>query len=108
VLALCDALGVRAVRCGDRAGFVVDALLFPYLNDAVRMVEGRYASADDVDTAMTAGCGYPVGPFEVLDGVGLDVALAVQRRLYAESREPGHAPAPLLEQLVTAGRTFRP
>jgi 3-hydroxybutyryl-CoA dehydrogenase len=102
-LSLCERLGVRAVLCGDRAGFVVDALLYPYLNDAVRMLSEGYATADDIDTAMTAGCGYPQGPFEVLDAVGLDVALATQRALYAESREPGHAPAPLLEQLVTAG-----
>jgi 3-hydroxybutyryl-CoA dehydrogenase len=102
-LALCERLGLRAVRCGDRAGFVVDALLYPYLNDAVRMLSEGYAGVDDIDTAMTAGCGYPRGPFEVLDTVGLDVALATQRALYAESREPGDAPAPLLEQLVTAG-----
>ena len=67
------------------------------------MLSEGYATADDIDTAMTAGCGYPKGPFEVLDAVGLDVALAGQRAVYAESREPGHAPAPLLEQLVTAG-----
>src|SRR3954447_2543713 len=102
-LALCECLGVRAVRCGDRAGFVVDALLFPYLNDAVRMLSQGYATIDDIDTVMVAGCRYPKGPFEVLDTVGLDVALARQRAMYAASREPGHAPAPLLEQLVTAG-----
>ncbi len=106
-LGVCDRLGRRAVLCADRAGLVVDALLFPYLNDAVRMVAESYAGVDDVDTAMKAGCGYPVGPFELLDEVGLDVALATQRALYAESREPGHAPAPLLQQLVTAGRLGR-
>ncbi len=106
-LGVCDRLGRRAVLCADRAGLVVDALLFPYLNDAVRMVAEGYAGVDDVDTAMKAGCGYPVGPFELLDEVGLDVALATQRALYAESREPGHAPAPLLQQLVTAGRLGR-
>jgi 3-hydroxybutyryl-CoA dehydrogenase len=71
------------------------------------MYEQGYAGIDDIDTAMTAGCGYPAGPFEMLDELGPDVVLARQRALYAESREPGHAPAPLLEQLVTAGRTFR-
>ncbi len=106
-LGVCDRLGRRAVLCADRAGLVVDALLFPYLNDAVRMVAEGYAGVDDVDTAMKAGCGHPVGPFELLDEVGLDVALATQRALYAESREPGHAPAPLLQQLVTAGRLGR-
>jgi 3-hydroxybutyryl-CoA dehydrogenase len=100
-------LGRRAVSCGDRSGFVVDALLFPYLNDAVRMLEAGYAGVEDIDTAMTSGCGYPMGPFELLDTIGLDVALAVQRRLYLESGEPGFAPAPLLEQLVTAGHLGR-
>jgi 3-hydroxybutyryl-CoA dehydrogenase len=102
-LAVCERLGKRAVRCGDRAGFVVNALLFPYLNDAVRMLSEHYAGVDDIDTAMKAGCGYPMGPFELLDVVGLDVALAIQRALYLEFRERGYAPTPLLEQLVTAG-----
>ena len=101
--ALCASVGKHPVSCGDRAGFIVDALLFPYLNDAVKMLAAHYASADDIDTAMREGCRLPLGPFEVLDAVGGDVALATQRRLYAESREPGFAPAPLLEQLVTAG-----
>ena len=105
--AVCARLGGHAVSCADRAGFIVDALLFPYLNDAVRMLETRYATADDIDAAMTLGCGYPVGPFELLDVVGLDVALAIQRELYAEVREPGLAPAPLLEHLVTAGHLGR-
>ncbi|WFE94460.1 3-hydroxybutyryl-CoA dehydrogenase [Micromonospora sp. WMMD987] len=101
--AVCAALGRTAVVCGDRAGRVVDALLFPYLNDAVRMLEAGYATADGIDHAMTLGCGYPAGPFALLDTIGLDVALAAQRALYRESREPGLAPAPLLEHLVTAG-----
>jgi 3-hydroxybutyryl-CoA dehydrogenase len=96
-------VGKYPVVCADRAGFVVNALLFPYLNDAVRMLEASYASADDIDNAMKLGCGYPMGPFELLDVVGLDVSLAIQRELYLELREPGFAPAPLLEHLVTAG-----
>jgi 3-hydroxybutyryl-CoA dehydrogenase len=96
-------LGKHAVDCGDRAGFIVNALLFPYLNDAVRMLEAHYATADGIDAAMKLGCGYPMGPFELLDVVGLDVALAIERALYLEFREPGFAPAPLLEHLVTAG-----
>src|SRR4051794_7947312 len=107
VVDLCQRGGAHPVMCGDRAGFVVGALLFPYLNDAVRMLEARYADVDDIDTAMTAGCGYPVGPFALLDEVGLDVALTAQRLLYRESREPGLAPAPLLEQLVSAGHLGR-
>ncbi len=100
-------LGKHPVRCGDRSGFIVNALLFPYLNDAIKMLEAHYASADDIDAAMKVGCGYPMGPFELLDVVGLDVALAIQRELYLEFREPGFAPAPLLEHLVTAGRLGR-
>ncbi|MEU8297880.1 3-hydroxybutyryl-CoA dehydrogenase [Micromonospora sp. NPDC048909] len=101
--AVCAALGKTAVVCGDRSGFIVNALLFPYLNDAVKMLEASYSTADDIDHAMKLGCGYPMGPFELLDVVGLDVSLAIQRELYLELREPGFAPAPLLEHLVTAG-----
>ncbi|HEU4329476.1 MAG TPA: 3-hydroxybutyryl-CoA dehydrogenase [Lapillicoccus sp.] len=103
VVALCRELGKHPVSCADRSGFIVNALLFPYLNDAVRMLEAHYATADDIDTAMRTGCGYPMGPFELLDVVGLDVSLAIQRELYLEFRERGYAPAPLLEHLVTAG-----
>jgi 3-hydroxybutyryl-CoA dehydrogenase len=101
--AVCERLGKHPVVCADRAGFIVNALLFPYLNDAVRMLEAHYATAEDIDNAMKVGCGYPMGPFELLDVVGLDVALAIQTTLYREFREPGFAPAPLLEHLVTAG-----
>jgi 3-hydroxybutyryl-CoA dehydrogenase len=101
--AVCERLGKHPVECRDRSGFIVNALLFPYLNDAVRMLEAHYATADDIDAAMKVGCGYPMGPFELLDVVGLDVALAIQRELYLEFREPGFAPVPLLEHLVTAG-----
>ncbi len=100
---LTRSLGKVPVTCGDRAGFIVNALLFPYLNDAVRMLEAHYASADDIDTAMKVGAALPMGPFALLDVVGLDVSLAIQRSLYQEFREPGFAPAPLLEHLVTAG-----
>ena len=100
-------IGKVGVRCGDRAGFIVNALLFPYLNDAIRMAEGNYATTDDIDSAMKLGCGYPMGPFELLDVVGLDVSLAIQQTLYREFREPGFAPAPWLEHLVTAGYTGR-
>ena len=103
VLALCEQVGKVAVSCGDRAGFIVNALLFPYLNDAVKMLEAHYATADDIDIAMKQGCALPMGPFELLDVVGNDVSLAIQRELYLEFREPGFAPAPLLEHLVTAG-----
>ena len=101
--ALCDRVGKVPVSCGDRAGFIVNALLFPYLNDAVKMLEAHYATADDIDLAMKQGCALPMGPFELLDVVGNDVSLAIQRELYLEFREPGFAPAPLLEHLVAAG-----
>ncbi|MER6596552.1 3-hydroxybutyryl-CoA dehydrogenase, partial [Micromonospora purpureochromogenes] len=101
--AVCATLGKTGVVCGDRSGFIVNALLFPYLNDAVKMLEASYSTADDIDYAMKLGCGYPMGPFELLDVVGLDVSLAIQKELYLELREPGFAPAPLLEHLVTAG-----
>jgi 3-hydroxybutyryl-CoA dehydrogenase len=103
VRALCLAVDKQPVSCGDRAGFIVNALLFPYLNDAVRMLEAHYATADDIDTAMKEGCALPMGPFELLDVVGNDVSLAIERTLFLEFREPGFAPAPLLEHLVTAG-----
>ncbi len=101
--ALCAKLGKVPVACVDRAGFIVNALLFPYLNDAVKMLQAHYATADDIDLAMKQGCALPMGPFELLDVVGNDVSLAIQRELYLEFREPGFAPAPLLEHLVTAG-----
>jgi 3-hydroxybutyryl-CoA dehydrogenase len=103
VRAVSQKLGKHPVTCGDRAGFIVNALLFPYLNDAVKMLEAHYATVEDIDSAMKVGCGHPMGPFELLDVVGLDVSLAIQRTLYLEFREPGFAPAPLLEHLVTAG-----
>ncbi|GAB3297941.1 3-hydroxyacyl-CoA dehydrogenase family protein [Epidermidibacterium keratini] len=102
-LALVKAIGKHPVTCADRAGFIVNALLFPYLNDAIKMVEANYATADDIDIAMKVGCGYPMGPFELLDTVGLDVSLAIEQTLFREFREQGMAPAPLLEHLVTAG-----
>ncbi|MEU9295055.1 3-hydroxybutyryl-CoA dehydrogenase [Streptomyces sp. NPDC048266] len=91
------------VDCGDRAGFIVNALLFPYLNNAIKMVQDHYATLDDIDAAMKLGGGYPMGPFELLDVVGLDVSLAIEQVLHREFRDPGLAPAPLLEHLVAAG-----
>ncbi|MEI2764830.1 MAG: 3-hydroxybutyryl-CoA dehydrogenase [Dermatophilaceae bacterium] len=102
-VALSRKIGKHPVQCGDRSGFIVNALLFPYLNEAIRMLEGHYATADDIDTAMRSGTRYPMGPFELLDVVGLDVSLAIQNELYTEFHEPGFKPAPLLEHLVTAG-----
>jgi 3-hydroxybutyryl-CoA dehydrogenase len=100
---VCGRIRKHPVDCGDRAGFIVNALLFPYLNNAVKMVQEHYASLEDVDAAMRLGGGYPMGPFELLDVVGLDVSLAIERVLHREFRDPGLAPAPLLEHLVSAG-----
>jgi 3-hydroxybutyryl-CoA dehydrogenase len=100
---VCGRVRKHAVDCGDRAGFIVNALLFPYLNNAVKMVQDHYASVDDIDAAMKLGGGYPMGPFELLDVVGLDVSLAIEQVLHEEFRDPGLAPAPLLEHLVSAG-----
>lgn len=103
VRAVCAKVRKHPVDCGDRAGFIVNALLFPYLNNAIKMVEEHYATLDDIDAAMKLGGGYPMGPFELLDVVGLDVSLAIEKVLHAEFRDPGLAPAPLLEHLVAAG-----
>ncbi|MFH8466352.1 3-hydroxyacyl-CoA dehydrogenase family protein [Streptomyces sp. NPDC017991] len=100
---LCAKVRKHPVDCGDRAGFIVNALLFPYLNNAIKMVEEHYATLDDIDAAMKLGGGYPMGPFELLDVVGLDVSLAIEKVLHREFRDPGLAPAPLLEHLVAAG-----
>ena len=96
-------VGKHPVLCGDRAGFIVNALLFPYLNDAVKMLEEGYASVTDIDSAMKLGCGHPMGPFELMDIVGLDVTLEIVKALHTEFREPGFAPAPLLGHMVEAG-----
>ncbi|QFG24295.1 3-hydroxyacyl-CoA dehydrogenase [Actinomadura sp. WMMB 499] len=105
--ALLAALGLTTVRCRDRAGFIVDALRFPYLNDAAAMLGAGYADADAIDAAMTLGCGYPTGPIADLDRLGPDRAVTVLRALHAETREPAFAPTALLVEHVTAGRPLR-
>ncbi len=101
--AFVDKIKKVGVLCGDRAGFIVNALLFPYLNDAVKMLDSHYATAEEIDTAMKLGCGYPMGPFELMDIVGLDVSLAIIETLHDNFKEPSFAPAPLLEHMVSAG-----
>jgi 3-hydroxybutyryl-CoA dehydrogenase len=100
---LCEQLGKVPVVCRDRAGFIVNALLFPYLNHAVHMLEAGYASREDIDAAMINGCGHPMGPLALLDLVGNDVSLEIIESLYSEFRDPFLAPAPLLKQMVAAG-----
>jgi 3-hydroxybutyryl-CoA dehydrogenase len=101
------ACGKDTVEVCDRAGFVVNALLFPYLNDAVRMWERGTASMEDIDTAMKGGCNFPMGPFALLDLVGLDTSVAILDALYDEFHEPHLAPAPTLRRMVSAGRLGR-
>jgi 3-hydroxybutyryl-CoA dehydrogenase len=101
------ACGKDAVLVEDRAGFVVNALLFPYLNNAVRMLERGTASMDAIDTAMMGGCNFPMGPFALLDLVGLDTSLSILDALYAEFRDPNYAAVPLLRRMVAAGHLGR-
>jgi 3-hydroxybutyryl-CoA dehydrogenase len=100
--AFAEACGKTPVEVQDRAGFVVNALLFPYLNNAVRLLELNVATKEDIDAAMKAGCRFPMGPFELLDLVGLDTSLAILEALYAEYRDPNYAPSPLLRRMVAA------
>jgi 3-hydroxybutyryl-CoA dehydrogenase len=103
--AVCAAADVQAVHCSDRPGRVVDALVYPYLNDAVAMLESGYATVVEIDAAMRDGCALPAGPFEMLDAIGADSALAVLRALHAGGHDPSLAPAALLEQVVSLGHT---
>lgn len=98
-----DALGKSTILSKDRAGFVVNALLIPYLLAAIRMVESGFASAEDVDTAMVAGCAHPMGPLSLADLIGLDTTHAVAESMYAEFKEPLYASPPLLLRMVDAG-----
>jgi 3-hydroxybutyryl-CoA dehydrogenase len=95
------------VVVADRAGFVVNALLFPYLNNAVRMLESGTASMEDIDAAMRGGCNFPMGPFALLDLVGLDTSLSILDALYAEFRDPNYAAVPTLRRMVAAGHLGR-
>jgi 3-hydroxybutyryl-CoA dehydrogenase len=106
-LAFATTCGKEAIEVADRAGFVVNALLFPYLNSAVRLLEAGTASMTDIDTAMRGGCGHPMGPFALLDLVGIDTSVAILDALHAEDGEPLHAAASTLRRLVSAGRLGR-
>ena len=97
------ACGKEPVAVKDQAGFVVNALLFPYLNNAIRLLEQGVATREGIDTAMKGGCGFPMGPFALLDLVGLDTSLAILDALYAEFADPNFAPMPLLRRMVSAG-----
>jgi 3-hydroxybutyryl-CoA dehydrogenase len=101
------ACGKTVVDVRDQAGFIVNALLFPYLNNAVKLLDAGVASRDDIDAAMKGGCNFPMGPLELLDLVGLDTSLAILDALYTEFRDPNYAPAPLLRRMVSAERLGR-
>lgn len=106
VKALTAKVGKVGVSCGDRSGFIVNALLFPYLNDAIKLAEAG-AELSVVDAAVKEQVGFPMGPFELLDVVGNDVSLAIEKELYAEFKEPGLAPAATLERKVAEGKLGR-
>src|SRR6187402_394506 len=106
-IAFAESCGKDAVEVKDRAGFIVNALLFPYLNNAVRMSEQATASMADIDTAMQGGCNFPMGPFALLDLVGLDTSLAILDALYDEFRDPNYAAVPTLRRKVSAGQLGR-
>ena len=98
-----DVLHKKVIRSQDRAGFVVNALLIPYLLSAIRMMESGFATAEDIDTGMVEGCNHPMGPLRLTDLIGLDTTLAVAQSLYEEFKEPLYAPPPLLSRMVEAG-----
>ena len=98
-----DSLGKQPIDATDRAGFVVNSLLVPYLLSAIRMYEAGYASADDIDRGMVLGCGHPMGPLALADLIGLDTLRAIGVSMYDEFKEPLYSPPPLLERMVDAG-----
>lgn len=105
--AFAEVCGKQPVEVKDRAGFIVNALLFPYLNNAVRMLETGTASRDDIDAAMRGGCNFPMGPLALLDLVGLDTSVAILDALYAEFRDPNYAAVPSLRRMVAARQLGR-
>ena len=107
VLAFTQSLGKTPVRTADRAGFIVNRVLIPYLMDAIRALEEGVGSISDIDRAMQLGCGHPLGPFVLLDFIGLDTACSIANILFEEFREPRFAPPGLLKRLVIAGRHGR-
>jgi len=106
-LSFVRACGKDAVLVRDDAGFIVNALLFPYLNNAIKLMERGTASIDDIDTAMKGGCNFPMGPFALLDLVGLDTSLSIIETLHAASGNPADAPAASLVRLVADGHLGR-
>jgi 3-hydroxybutyryl-CoA dehydrogenase len=106
-VAFAEACGKFSVTVKDQAGFVVNALLFPYLNNAVRLLENGVASMEGIDEAMKGGCGFPMGPFALLDLVGIDTSVAILDALYEEYRDPNYAVVPRLKRMVVAEQLGR-
>jgi 3-hydroxybutyryl-CoA dehydrogenase len=102
-----EACGKNVVDVRDQAGFIVNALLFPYLNNAVKLLESGAATRDDIDTAMKGGCNFPMGPLELLDLVGLDTSLSIIEALHVAFGDRNYEPAPMLAELVRAGKLGR-
>lgn len=102
-----ERLGKHAIDCQDRAGFVVNALLIPFLLSAIRMVEGGFATPEDIDEGLIRGCAHPQGPLALADLIGLDTTRAIADALYEEYREPQYACPPLLARMVDAGQLGR-
>jgi len=100
-------LGKTPVRAHDSTGFIVNRLLVPYLLDAIRALQEGVGSIEDIDNSMKLGCGYPMGPFTLLDFVGLDTTYYIANIMFEEFREPAYAPPPLLKRMVLAGRLGR-
>jgi 3-hydroxybutyryl-CoA dehydrogenase len=107
VRAFTEACGKDPVEVKDRAGFIVNALLFPYLNNAVRMLDQGTATREDIDTAMKGGCNFPMGPLALLDLVGLDTSTSILDALYEEFKDPNYAAGPTLRRMVAAGHLGR-
>jgi 3-hydroxybutyryl-CoA dehydrogenase len=101
--AFAESLGKRPIVAKDRAGFVVNVLLVPYLLDAVRLVEQGVASKEDIDEGMRLGCGYPMGPLQLLDFVGIDTTYYIAEIMFQEFKDARYAPPPLLRQMTIAG-----
>jgi 3-hydroxybutyryl-CoA dehydrogenase len=107
VFAFAQSLGKHAITAPDKPGFIVNRLLVPYLLDAIRAYENGLGTIEDIDNGMRLGCGYPMGPFTLLDFVGLDTTYYIANIMFDEYREPAYAPPPLLKRMVLAGRLGR-
>jgi len=107
VFSFAESLGKEPITAPDRPGFIVNRLLVPYLLDAIRAYENGLGTVEDIDKGMKLGCGYPMGPFTLLDFVGLDTTYYIANIMFEEFREPTYAPPPLLKRMVLAGRLGR-